>query len=101
MGEKVSELFTRLTVLEEFVKAYLWQENLIDNFGAMAKDGKSVDADAEEFNRRTERLRNALVALPDDLFDEVIAEDDVIYAEINGWKKSADNKRDTSDTRPE
>lgn len=90
-----------MSQLEEFVKAYLWNENLVDNFGAMAKDGKLVDADTEEFNRRTERLREALFALPDDLFDEVNKEDDVIYDEIYGWKKSADDNRNTSDTRPE
>lgn len=80
-----------MSQLEEFAKAYLWNDNLVDNFGVMAKDGQPVDADADEFNRRAERLQKALLALPDDLFDEIGNEDQIVYKDMIEWEKRRAN----------
>lgn len=62
--------------LEEYVRATLWIENLIVNEGASANEGEDGFS---EHNRRVDRLRNATQNLPLYLFDEIGAEDRIIY----------------------
>ena len=66
---------SRLELLEEYVKAHLWLENLIGNEG-------STQHSFDDYNSRVERLRNAALHLPKDIFAEVLQEDRVIYKDL-------------------
>jgi hypothetical protein len=66
----------RLAALEEFARAWLWQENIILNEGLTADP-------MEDYNTRTMRLREAARDIPQDLRDEVWKEFvalDAVYA---------------------
>lgn len=65
----------RLAVLEEFVRAWLWQESCLLN------EGTTVDP-MQDYNTRVMRMREAARNLPRDLYDEVRAEDLIIYNDL-------------------
>lgn len=77
--QKKQKTKTRMELLEEFVRAYLWQDNYISNC-YMSADGNNDSM--EEYDKRTLRVQQALENLPQDLFAEVYAEDAVIYKDV-------------------
>jgi hypothetical protein len=71
-----------MQLLEEFARAFLWNDSLIQNDGMMVVGGEVVEAGTDEFNRRVDRLQQACHNLPADLFEEIREEDAVIYKDL-------------------